>query len=178
MGQRIGAVLLAVALLASNSSAGGTFALDGNNTKIEFIGTKPGGKHNGGFKNLTGKASGAEVTDLKLEVEIDTTSIYTDNAKLTNHLKSADFFEVKTYPKAKFVSTKVEKAKEGYTVTGEFTMHGKTKTITFPATIAVNADAVTLNTKFTIDRQDFGISFGAGKVDDTVTINVAVNAKK
>jgi polyisoprenoid-binding protein YceI len=178
MRQRIGAVLLAVAVLATNAIAGGTFTLDGNNTKIEFIGTKPGGKHTGGFKNLTGKASGGDATDLKLEVEIDTTSMYTDTAKLTNHLKSADFFEVKTYPKAKFVSTKVEKAKEGYTVTGELTLHGKTKTISFPAAIAVAADAVTLNSTFTIDRQDFGISFGAGKVDDTVTIKVAVNAKK
>jgi polyisoprenoid-binding protein YceI len=178
MRQWIGALLLGATALASSAIAGGTFALDGNNTKIEFVGTKPGGKHNGGFKSVTGKASGAEATDLKLEVEIDTTSMYTDNPKLTNHLKSADFFEVKTYPKAKFVSTKVEKANDGYTVTGDLTLRGKTKSISFPAAIAVAADGVTVKSTFTINRQDFGISFGPGKVDDTVTIKVAVNATK
>src|SRR5258707_1390331 len=94
----IGAMILGATLLSGTALAGGNFTLDGKNTKIEFTGTKPGGKHVGGFKDLTGTASGADATSLKLEVDIDTTSLYSDNGKLTNHLKSADFFEVKTYP--------------------------------------------------------------------------------
>jgi len=174
----IGAMLLGATLLSGTALAGGAFTLDGKNTKIEFTGTKPGGKHEGGFKTVTGTASGADATALKLDVDIDTTSMYTDTPKLTNHLKSADFFEVKTYPKAKFVSTKVEKADKGYTVTGELTLHGKTKSISFPASIKVDADAVSITSTFKINRQDFGISYGAGKVDDDVTLKVSVNAKK
>ena len=174
----IGAMILGATLLSGTALAGGNFTLDGKNTKIEFTGTKPGGKHVGGFKELTGTVSGADATSLKLEVEIDTTSMFTDNGKLTNHLKSADFFEVKTYPKAKFVSTKIDKGTDGYTVTGDLTLHGKTKSISFPADIKVGADAVSLSSTFKINRQDFGISFGAGKVDDDVTLKVTVNAKK
>jgi polyisoprenoid-binding protein YceI len=174
----IGAMLLGATVLSGTAFAGGTFTLDGKNTKIEFAGTKPGGKHLGGFKALTGTASGADASSLKLEVEIDTESIYTDTPKLTNHLKSADFFEVKTYPKAKFVSTKIEKADKDYTVTGDLTLHGKTKSISFPASVKVGADAVSVTSTFAINRQDFGISYGPGKVDDKVTLKVSVKATK
>jgi polyisoprenoid-binding protein YceI len=178
MRQLIGAMFLGATVLSGTAFAGGTFTLDGKNTKIEFVGTKPGGKHVGGFKTLTGTASGADAASLKLAVEIDTTSLYADEPKLTNHLKSADFFEVKTYPKAKFVSTMIEKADMGYTVTGDLTLHGKTKSISFPASIKVGADAVSISSTFEINRQDFGISFGAGKVDDKVTLKVSVKATK
>src|SRR5687767_6469535 len=95
---------VATALCISPVFAGGQFKLDGANTKIEFIGTKPGGKHEGGFKTVAGTATaGADPTTLKLEVEIDTTSLYSDNPKLTQHLKSPDFFGVKSHPTAKFV---------------------------------------------------------------------------
>src|SRR5205823_2028018 len=108
------------------------FTLTGENTKIEWTGTKKDGKHEGGFKKLTGTAN---VTDkgITLEVEIDCDSIYSDNNQLTGHLKSPDFFDVKDKPKSTFKSKKVEKKDKNYTVTGDFTLHGKTKEIRFAA---------------------------------------------
>jgi len=78
------------------------------NTKIEFLGTKPGGKHTGGFRKITGTASakGADPTTLKIAIDIDMNSIYSDDAKLTGHLMSPDFFGVKSNPTSKFVSEK------------------------------------------------------------------------
>ncbi len=175
----IGASILAATVCSATALAGGNFALSGKNTKIEFTGTKVNGKHEGGFKDLTGTASvtGADPTTLKLEVEIDTTSLYTDTPKLTQHLKSSDFFSVKTYPRAKFVATKVAKAGDGYTVTGELTLLGKTKTVSFPARITAGADGLSLSSQFEINRQDFGMSYGTGKVNDQVQLKVSVNAK-
>jgi polyisoprenoid-binding protein YceI len=176
----IAATLLTTAILTGPALAGGNFTLDGKNTTIEFVGTKPGGKHDGGFKTVTGTASatGADATSLKLQVEIDTESLYSDTPKLTQHLKSPDFFSVKAHPKAKFVSTKIAKTGEAYTVTGDLTLLGKTKTITFPATITVSADALTLTSQFAINRQDYGMSYGTGKVNDEVKLKVAVKAAK
>ena len=176
----ISTLLLGAILLPGAALAGGTFTLSGKNTKIEFTGSKTGGKHEGGFQTVTGTASatGTDPTTLKLTVEIDTTSLYTDTPKLTQHLKSPDFFSVKTYPKAKFVVTKVEKAAENFTVTGEFTLLDKTKTISFPARIAVGEDGLTLTSQFEINRQDYGMSFGTGKVNDEVKLKVAVKATK
>jgi polyisoprenoid-binding protein YceI len=169
-----------VALLTTLAQAGETkIALSGDNTKVTFVGTKPKGRHEGGFKTLTGTATvnGTDPATLKIAVEFDINSMYTDTAKLTNHLKSPDFFDVKTYPKAKFESSKVAKSAEGYTVTGKLTMHGKTKELSFPARIDFSGGTLQLTSNFKINRQDWGISYGKGIVDDQVSLTVAVKAK-
>lgn len=173
--------LTALVLAASVAlAADGKFSLTGENTTIQFVGSKAEGKHDGGFKKITGTATVADgdPTTAKIELEIDVDSIYTDTGKLTNHLKSPDFFEVKKYPKAKFVSTKVAKSDDGYTVTGALTLHGKTKTISFPAKIKATDDGLTLTSDFKIDRHDFGVSFGKGKIHDDVALKVSVKATK
>src|SRR5271165_4206451 len=115
-GRIFGAAAAALVALTGTLFAGGQFALTGKNTTITFTGTKPGGKHDGGFKELTGTATvqGNDPTTLKVSLEIDMESLYSDNPKLTGHLKSPDFFGVKSNPKAKFVSSKVEKAGGAY----------------------------------------------------------------
>ena len=95
---------------------------------------------------------------------------------LTGHLKSPDFFAVKDHPKAKFKSTKIEKTADGAKVTGDLTLLGKTKKVSFPATITVG-DALGIEAKFVINRQDFGMTYGKGKVDDEVEIRIDVQAK-
>ncbi len=172
--------LLVLVLATSVTFADTKFSLDGKNTKIEFVGTKAEGKHDGGFKSLTGSAAltGTDATTLKLDIDIDMTSTYTDNAKLTNHLKSPDFFGVKKNPKAKFVTTKVAKTDKGYTITGDLTLAGTTKSVSFPVDLAVSGDNLTIKSAFKIDRNDFGISYGKGKIDPDVTIKVTVSAAK
>lgn len=170
----------AMLVLIAGSVAAAEFALTGANTTVTFIGTKPNGKHEGGFKTVAGTASvpDDDLTKLKIQVEIDTTSLYSDNPKLTNHLKSPDFFGVKTNPTAKFVATKVEKAGAEYKITGDLTLLGKTKSVSFPARISVKGDTLNLTSKFTIDRTQWGMTYGRGKVDDEVTLGVKIAAKK
>ena len=114
---------------------------------------------------------------LRIDVTIDTDSLYSDNPGLTAHLKNKDFFDVKTNKTATFKSTKIEKGKDGYQVTGDLTLNGKTKSITFPAKIEAK-DGLTLTAKFNIDRTDFGMTYGAGKIDNAVALRVDVKAKK
>jgi polyisoprenoid-binding protein YceI len=156
------------------------FALTGDNTKIEFTGTKRGGKHDGGFKKVAGTASvaGGDPTKAKIEVEIDMASTWSDDEKLTKHLLSPDFFAVKTHPKAKFVSTKVEKANAGFSVTGDLTLNGKTKSVTFPAQIKASPDGLNLSAEFLINRHDWGITYGKGMIYDDVALRVKLDAKK
>jgi len=172
---------LAVAALfgLSATAAEQKFALSGDNTKVAFTGTKKGGKHEGGFKKLTGAASvDGDLSTLKIEAEIETDSLYSDDAKLTGHLKSPDFFGVKDNPKATFKSTKVEKTEKGYTITGDLTLLGKTKPVTMPATVTVKGDTLTLTSDFKINRFDWGMTFGKGMVDETVSLKLSITAKK
>lgn len=166
------AVILSVPAVAAD-----TVKLTGENTKITWVGTKPGGKHNGGFKTVSGTATLLGGDLAKVEVEIETESLYADDPKLTAHLKSPDFFGVKNNPKATFTSTKIEKADKGVTITGDLTLNGKTKSVSFPATVSHAGGTLKINSELSIDKRDFGMTYGGGKIDDQVAIKVAVEAK-
>jgi len=170
---------LTLAGLATGALIGADYNLTGTNTTIKFVGAKPNGKHEGGFKTVTGTASvGDDLSELKISIDIDMNSLYSDNPKLTGHLKSPDFFGVKSNPKAKFVSTRVEKDGADYKITGDLTMVGQTKAITFPAKIAVKNGTLTLTSKLSIDKTQWGMTYGKGKIDDEVALTVSVKSKK
>ena len=171
----LGILIVSMAVGGSLQAKDTTYKLTGDNTKVEWTGSKPEGKHTGGFKKVTGTATRTS-DGLTLDVEIDCGSLYSDNDMLTGHLKSPDFFAVKDHPKAKFKSTKIEKTADGAKVTGDLTLLGKTKKVSFPATITVG-DALGIEAKFVINRQDFGMTYGKGKVDDEVEIRIDVQAK-
>ncbi len=149
------------------------------NSKVEFTGSKVTGKHEGGFKAFTGTIDlvNAKPEESSVTVDIDTTSVFADDEKLAGHLKSADFFDVEKYPKAKFTSTKIvadaAKGAGNYTVTGDFDLHGQKKSITFPAKITVNDADVAVESEFSINRKDFGIVY-AGKADDLIRDDVVI----
>lgn len=148
-------------------------------SKVEFTGSKVTGKHDGGFKAFTGTIDlvNNKPEESRVSVDIDTNSIFSDDEKLTGHLKSADFFEVEKYPKATFVSTKIvpdaAKGAGNYTVTGDFNLHGTTKSITFPAKIVVSDAEVAVDSEFSINRKDFNIVY-AGKTDDLIRDDVVI----
>lgn len=92
------------------------------------------------------------------------------SADLDGHLKSADFFDVAKYPTVKFDITKVEDLAAGTesktvgankTVSGNLTIKDKTVNVTFPAKVEVTENNVTVDSKFTINRQDWGLAYGA-----------------
>jgi polyisoprenoid-binding protein YceI len=163
------------AVLALPAVAAEKYTLNGENTKVSFVGTKKDGKHTGGFKKLEGVVS--HDADWKIEVTIDCDSLYSDDEKLTGHLKSGDFFNVKDHASAKFVTSKIAKGDKGFTVTGMLTMLGKEKEISFPAEITTG-ETFGLKADFKITRSDFGMTYGKGKVDDEVQLMIEVTAKK
>ena len=174
--------LAAAALVSAGVRAeDAKFALTGENTKITFTGTKPGGKHDGGFKELGGSATvtGSDITTLKVELDIATASIFTDNGGLTKHLTGPDFFNVKENPKATFKLTKIEKTADGFTQTGDLTLLGKTNEVKIPSQITVTGDTLTIKGDFKINKNDWGMTYGkGGKIDDEVKLKVDIKAKK
>lgn len=176
---------------AAVSDAGGSseMAMEGDQfiitdaSTISFIGAKVTGSHDGGFKEFDGEfyLKGDDFTTAQGKVVIDMNSIWSDNEKLTGHLKNADFFEVETYPTSTFVCSGVKKNGEQYRISGTLDMHGVTKAIEFPATIGKTGDEISLNAEFKIKRFDWNIVY-KGQADnliyDDVVIKLDLKAQK
>lgn len=160
-----------------------------------FIGFKV--RHNGlievpgFFRDFTGKVNydAADVTKSTVEFTAKATSVDTGVAARDNHLRTKDFFEVETYPDITFKSTKVEKKGKNWLITGDFTMKGVTKTITFPFQIAGFLPAgertgarMGIAAETVINRRDFGVNYDAKlpsgilAVDDNVKVVLQIEA--
>jgi len=148
------------------------------NSKVEFVAAKVTRSHNGSFKHFAGTIDlvNNSVEGSKVSIDIDTASVVTDEDQLTGHLKTPDFFDVTKYPKATFLSTKIAPDAAGgatHSVTGNFDLHGVKKSITFPATIQIAPDSVSVNAEFAISRKDFGLLY-PGKADDLIRDGVVI----
>ncbi|HKS08385.1 MAG TPA: YceI family protein [Pyrinomonadaceae bacterium] len=162
------------------AAAAQTYVITPENSKIEFVGSKVTGSHNGSFQKFSGEIHyTGDVNTSHVTITMQTDSLTTDTPDLTKHLKTADFFDVAKYPEAKFESTAIKAGGDkgaSHTITGNLTLHGATKSVTFPATIAVAPDAITVDSSFTINRKDFGINY-AGAADNLIRDNVVMTLK-
>lgn len=124
-----------------------------------------------------------------LEAEVDAASIDTRDEKRDAHLRSPDFFDAEKYPTITFKSTKVESVGNNeYRVTGNLTMHGVTKEVTFAAEYSgqlkdpYGLQRAGLSAKTTINRKDFDLNWnavletGGVAVSDIVTIEIDLAA--
>ena len=165
---------------AQPAGAAQTYVITPENSKIEFVGSKVTGSHHGSFQKFSGEIHyTGDITTSHVTITIETDSLTTDTPDLTKHLKTADFFDVAKYPDAKFESTAIKAGGDkgaSHTVTGNLTLHGVTKSVTFPATIAATPDAITVDSTFAINRKDFGINY-AGAADNLIRDDVVLILK-
>lgn len=145
-------------------------------SKIGFTGSKVTGSHDGGFNTFTGHftiADGAPVGN-DHKVTIDMRSTWSDDEKLTEHLKSADFFDVENHPVSTFDVTGVEKQDDGsYHIAGNFMLHGVEKNIKIPVAVSKEGETVKISSEFDINRKDFDINY-PGKQDDLIRDEVII----
>ena len=158
------------------------YELVAGESQVDLIVSKATGPDKAGFKTFSGTArpDGAKIEGGSFDLTIDTSSVQAEVAKLTDHLKSADFLDVERYPEATFVSTKVEKGgKKGATheVTGNLTLHGVLKSITFAATIELEGDTMRVKSEISIKREDFAIA-QAGKPGSPVVLKLDLKLKR
>ena len=155
-----------------------SYVINPENSTINFIGSKVTGSHNGGFKKFVGElhVAGGKLADAGNKIVIETASLYADNPRLTGHLKSKDFFNVVEIPTATFETTAIMQNVTNFTVAGNLTLHGVTKQISFPATIAVSEATVEVAADFFINRFDFEIKY-PGKANDLIRKEVVLKLK-
>ncbi|HEY6803936.1 MAG TPA: YceI family protein [Pyrinomonadaceae bacterium] len=164
---------------------GEKYSITPQNSKIDFVASKVTRSHNGSFKDFSGVINyGGQPEKSSVTITIQTASVTTDTDDLTTHLKTPDFFDVAKFPEATFTSTEIKAGGDkgaSHTVTGNFQLHGVTKSISFPATISAGPDGITVESTFSINRKDFGINY-AGAADnlirDEVVMSLHIKATK
>lgn len=165
-------------------TTGETFAINSDSSSVNWTAYHKGGLNpRFGTTKTTGTvsiengelAAGSLVSDINSLVtnpeSVDpTASEGKTSADLDSHLKSADFFDVAKYPNVKFEITKVEGLSAGTetktvgankTVSGNLTIKDKTVNVTFPAKVEITGNQAKIESKFTINREDWGLAYGA-----------------
>lgn len=166
----------AVAQQPSAAVGGGPLLFSQDGSAIGFTGSKVTGSESGGFAQFEGEitlAAGAPIESGQVSAVIQMDSLQTPNPRLAGHLKSDDFFLVAEHPTAKFESTDIVKEGGQYKVTGNLTLRGTTKAISFPADINRAGAGVQIKAEFAINRKDFGVVY-AGMPDDLIRDDVVI----
>ena len=176
---------------------GQLYAVDTLNSRIEWKGFKvfksENTNHFGTIKFESGDVtvkngqleSGKFVADMASLENIDLKDDTEQKAKLENHLKAGDFFEVDKFPTASYEITKVSQdTKNGdynTVLEGNLTIKGITKPVQFNANVAVKEGEVSIATEPTdILRDEFGVKFQIplenGLIKNEVNIQILVKA--
>lgn len=162
--KRIVFSFIALAFLATSALTANAQTKKVTKSKVEWKGYKVTGSHKGTVDLKSGAVvikdggitGGSFEIDMSSLVCTDLEGGYKD--KLEGHLKSDDFFGVDKYPTAKLVITKYKKTgKNSYNLTGDLTLKGITKSVSFTASLY--GSKATANLK--IDRSKFNVKYGS-----------------
>jgi polyisoprenoid-binding protein YceI len=148
----------------------GHYAIDPIHTEIGFaVRHMAVSKVRGRFDTFDGVIDIAEdPSDSKVSVTIDARSVDTRDETRDNHLRTNDFFDAENHPTWKFESTAVTGVgPTDWKVDGDLTIRGVTR----PVTLDVSLEGVVkdpygnhrvgFSASTSINRDDFGVSFGA-----------------
>lgn len=181
-------MVFVVLCAGSPVQAGEEFALDGGHSDISFSAPHFGVSRMGGwFTEASGKLVLEEdMTKSMVEINITTPSVMATSQGRTDAIKSAFFLAVEEHPEMTFKSTKFEKKGDHWVVTGDLTVRGNTKSVSFPFDFKgpmpdpFGGIRCGMMAELTVERQDFGITFdrkmkdGTPFVGNDVKINLAV----
>src|SRR5215813_12579450 len=114
---------------------------------------------NGVFRQVTGEGTVSPTGEVSGVLTVASASIDTRNTKRDKHLRSADFFQTDTFPNITFSVDRLRPSTEGVSVTGQLTVRGRSRTVTFPARVSViGSSEVWLDAEVQVNRADFGLT--------------------
>jgi polyisoprenoid-binding protein YceI len=168
----------------------GTWALDVAHSHVGFtVRHLMVSKVRGTFQDFTADIVTAEnPLDSKVSATVQMASIHTGDDGRDQHLRNNDFFDIEQFPTMTFESTKIEGSGSEFEVTGDLTIKGVTKSVTFDLEVGGLQQDPWGNTKagFTltgsVNRKDFGMAYnavlegGGVMVGEKVAIEIDVEA--
>jgi polyisoprenoid-binding protein YceI len=142
--------------------------------------------HNFGFR--TGGSLAAPEGDIifnpddlagsSFQVNIKAESINTDNETRDEHLREADYFDVKNHPLIRFVSSAIRATvkKDSYEAKGTLTIKNTSREISLPFNAVKSGSGWAFTGSFTMNRKDYGVG-GSSTISSEVTVDIKVIAR-
>lgn len=135
----------------------------------------------GRFETFAGKIviDPRDTTRSSVEVEIETISVASGNARRDRDVRGESFLAVERYPRISFRSTRIERGAEGWRMAGDLTIRGVTRPVTIPFTLAAGSRRLGVTATLTIDREHFGMTaVPAATVGKEISIDIEVEANE
>jgi len=179
-------------LVLAPAIAAESYSIDPTHSHIAFSVRHMGlSSVRGEFADYSAKfdVDGDDLTQSSIVLEIDASSIDTQNEDRDNHLRSPDFLDVENHPRIVFESKDLKDLGEGrFEAVGDLTIHGVTKQVTLdlqvggPIEASAGSFRIGVEGEVTIDRQDYDVKFskimdnGGLLVGNGVKIDFALEA--
>ncbi len=162
------------------------YAVDGVHSSVSFKVSHVGLSWiHGRFNEFSGTfVLDPDAAKCSFGLSIKAESVDTNNVKRDEHLRPPDYFNVKQFPALTFKSTAVQAVKDGYQVTGDLTLHGVTKPVTFTLLGGKKGEfpkgikRTGFTTELMLKRSEFGMDKGLEAVGDEVHIAISVSCTK
>ena len=177
------ALLAAAFLFCAFPAAAKEWTVDYADSHLRFIGQEGDTKFTGAFRKFT------VAVDFdpdrpeagKISAVIDTGSATAGNADRDAYLPQADWFYVKKFPQARFVSDSIRKTATGYAATGNLTIKDNARPVTLNFTLTPEGDHMRVKGQADLVRTDFKVGEGQWQNENyvkfAVTVSIALAAK-
>lgn len=180
------------AAIASEQTVGADetlYIVDNAASSITWTGSKPIGDSHTGTINLnagTLVGNGDAFVHGRFTIDMTTITDSENSARLENHLRSEDFFNVVTHPIATLEIISATPTNGGYEITANLTIKEITNEITFPATVTIADGTINASADITFDRSKWDVRYGSGAffsdlgddlINDEIELQVVIVAK-
>jgi polyisoprenoid-binding protein YceI len=161
------------------------WTVDMAHSRLGFRGATEGTAFEGNFRRWNARINfdPKKLATSSVVVSVDTGSAFTGNQDRDQTLPTDDWFSIKHFPTATFVSTRfVDQGKGHYQAIGDLTIKGIKRPVTLPFTLAINGDAAQVSGTLPLNRTAFNVGAGKWKTPDevgtTVTVVITLAARK
>jgi len=128
----------------------------------------------GVFRQVTGDGTVTADGQVTGTITVAAGSVDTKSTMRDKDLRSAKVFDVANHPDITFAVDSIQPAGSGVRVTGNLTVHGRTRPLAFDAAVSVDDGEVRLEAKVPVNRADFGLTYSPlrmASLDNTIIIH-------
>ena len=174
------ALFLAAALSAALPAHAAEWSVDAAKSRLGFVGSQGGSPFDGHFSRWSARIDfdPANPAAAKAVVEIDMASATTGDPQKDQSLPQSDWFDVKSFPKARFEASGFKpKGGNAFEAAGTLTIRNMGKAVILPFTLDIKGNQAQAKGKLELIRTDYGIGQGEWKSGDMVALQVAVTVQ-